>query len=148
MLLSILATFLLALCSLVLSLPSPQLQNHSSALESRQAQWVCDDVGAAANKPSPDPLQPVGSSTTSTGQKVATFAWKVSERGIVVRGACKWMHVINDKWPPPPIIVEQGTIIKLEVTNKLNNDPITLHAHGLDQSKSQWMDGPEWITQK
>jgi FtsP/CotA-like multicopper oxidase with cupredoxin domain len=131
------------------AIPSPTSQSPPSVIEERQVKGSCADYGAASNKLEPDPLvQKREDGWVGDGQPYVAYQWVVTEGHITVHGGCKFMHLINGNWPPPPIVVNHGTVIKLEVINRMPNDPITLHAHGLDQKNTQWMDGPEALTQR
>lgn len=133
------------------AIPSP-LQAHSDRTNERHRREDCFDFGAVENgrnKPQPDPLSPKQPDGICCGSKpYVNYQWVITEKNIIVQGGCKFMHVVNDVWPPPQIVVEHGTVIKLEMINRLASDPITLHAHGLDQKASQWMDGPESVIQR
>ncbi|KAL3853436.1 hypothetical protein ACJMK2_016973 [Sinanodonta woodiana] len=54
---------------------------------------------------------------------------------------------VNGKMPGPPIIVYEGQIVIVHVTNKLIHEGLTLHWHGLYQKGTPWMDGVPFVTQ-
>ncbi|CAI6335372.1 unnamed protein product [Periconia digitata] len=142
------SAFATAIPSLVHSLPS-------DLIDKRQSKGRCADYGAASNKPTPDALiqKPAdgtccGSPDSPQPKPFVKYTWTITEGFVTVLGECKFMHIVNDAWPPPQIVVNKGTVIRLEVINRLATDPITLHAHGLDQKNTQWMDGPESLVQR
>ncbi|KAI8981945.1 Cupredoxin [Mycotypha africana] len=53
---------------------------------------------------------------------------------------------INNQWPIPPVVVDYGDTLVMNVHNSLDN-PTTLHAHGQFQNGTNWMDGPSGVTQ-
>ena len=132
----------------VRALPSPAINESLLVdVERRDLYPFCSDVGSFRGDRGPlTPHAPTG--TTADGKPYVLYQWTLREGHVTVHGPCKFMHLINGQWPPPEIVVEQGTVIKIELTNKLNNDPITLHAHGFDQKNTQWQDGPHSITQR
>ncbi|KAK3579372.1 hypothetical protein CHS0354_029673 [Potamilus streckersoni] len=54
---------------------------------------------------------------------------------------------VNGKMPGPPIIVYEGQMVIVHVTNKLINEGLTIHWHGLFQKGTPWMDGVPFVTQ-
>ena len=54
---------------------------------------------------------------------------------------------INGRFPGPTIIVNQGQVLSINVTNKLDADLVSIHWHGLDQRNTNFMDGVEHVTQ-
>ncbi|CCH41246.1 putative secreted protein [Wickerhamomyces ciferrii] len=53
----------------------------------------------------------------------------------------------NKQWPPPEIHINKGDRVELYLTNGLETKNTSLHFHGLFQNGSNFMDGPEWVTQ-
>ncbi|KAJ1956455.1 ferroxidase fet3, partial [Dipsacomyces acuminosporus] len=53
---------------------------------------------------------------------------------------------VNGAWPPPPIHVSLNDTLVIETRNSLN-EPTTLHAHGMYQNGTNYMDGPFMTTQ-
>ncbi|WVQ76952.1 hypothetical protein IAR50_006631 [Cryptococcus sp. DSM 104548] len=54
---------------------------------------------------------------------------------------------INNTWPPPPLTVTSGDIIKLHLTNGLGDVGTALHTHGLMFNGSNWFDGATGVNQ-
>ena len=54
---------------------------------------------------------------------------------------------INGRLPGPTLIVNQGQILSVNVSNKLDSDVVSIHWHGLDQRNTNFMDGVEHVTQ-
>ncbi|XP_065678987.1 LOW QUALITY PROTEIN: uncharacterized protein LOC100210525 isoform X1 [Hydra vulgaris] len=54
---------------------------------------------------------------------------------------------VNNTVPGPPIIVYEGQLLIIQVTNNLLSDSITIHWHGLHQVGTPFMDGVAYITQ-
>ena len=54
---------------------------------------------------------------------------------------------INGEFIGPTIRVRQGAVVKVNVFNRLANQPLTVHWHGLFQTDNFWMDGAAWINQ-
>lgn len=59
----------------------------------------------------------------------------------------KKVIAFNDQWPLPEIHVNKGDRIELYLTNGLENKNTSLHFHGLFQRDTNYMDGPEYVTQ-
>ncbi|KAK7204384.1 putative iron transport multicopper oxidase precursor [Myxozyma melibiosi] len=53
---------------------------------------------------------------------------------------------VNGAWPPPPIVVEKGDRLIVNMTNKLDQ-PASIHFHGMYQNGTNEMDGPVFVTQ-
>ncbi|KAJ2802108.1 ferroxidase fet3 [Coemansia guatemalensis] len=53
---------------------------------------------------------------------------------------------VNGKWPPPALHATINDTLVVEVRNSLDK-PTTLHAHGIYQNGSNYMDGPAMVTQ-
>ncbi|MBW0499229.1 hypothetical protein O181_038944 [Austropuccinia psidii MF-1] len=54
---------------------------------------------------------------------------------------------INHTWPPPPITVESGDIIRMHAFNGLPDKPTTLHFHGMFFNRTNFYDGAMMVTQ-
>ncbi|KAK9475095.1 Cupredoxin [Dipodascopsis tothii] len=54
---------------------------------------------------------------------------------------------VNGVWPPPPIIVDKGDQIVINMTNNLGDENTSLHFHGMFQNGTNGMDGPNYVTQ-
>ncbi|KAH3680165.1 hypothetical protein WICPIJ_008378 [Wickerhamomyces pijperi] len=59
----------------------------------------------------------------------------------------KQMIGFNGKWPLPEIHVNKGDRVQLYLTNGLHDKNTSLHFHGLFQKGSNYMDGPQMVTQ-
>ncbi|KAJ1955322.1 ferroxidase fet3, partial [Dipsacomyces acuminosporus] len=53
---------------------------------------------------------------------------------------------VNGAWPPPPIHASLNDTLVIEARNSLDK-PTTLHAHGMFQNGTNYMDGPFMVTQ-
>ncbi|KAJ1895236.1 ferroxidase fet3, partial [Kickxella alabastrina] len=53
---------------------------------------------------------------------------------------------VNGVWPPPPLHVSLNDTLVIETRNSLDT-PTTLHAHGMYQNGTNYMDGPYMVTQ-
>ncbi|KAJ1903025.1 ferroxidase fet3 [Coemansia sp. S100] len=53
---------------------------------------------------------------------------------------------VNGAWPPPPLHVSLNDTLIIEARNSLDT-PTTLHAHGMYQNGTNYMDGPYMVTQ-
>lgn len=53
---------------------------------------------------------------------------------------------VNGHWPPPPLHVTLNDTLVIETRNSLEA-PTTLHAHGMYQNGTNYMDGPFMVTQ-
>lgn len=118
----------------IVAWPSPELNDSSSIINIEKRQSSPNDcLNINTLQPNPQPLAPKTSDgTTADGKPYVNYKWEITDGWVTLFESCKFMHLINKQWPPPPIVVEKGTVVKLELINKLNNDPISLHAHGLD----------------
>ena len=60
---------------------------------------------------------------------------------------CGWQYLyrlfiaLNGRIPGPDLVVTEGQIVVVKVTNKLTSEGITIHWHGIHQRKSPRMDG-------
>ncbi|KAI8144976.1 multicopper oxidase-domain-containing protein [Fennellomyces sp. T-0311] len=53
---------------------------------------------------------------------------------------------VNGKWPPPPVEATLNDTLVINVQNSLDQ-PTALHAHGMFQNNTGYMDGPVMVTQ-
>ncbi len=66
---------------------------------------------------------------------------------------CGWQYLyrlfitLNGRIPGPDLVVTEGQIVVVKVTNKLTSEGITIHWHGIHQRKSPRMDGVAFILQ-
>ncbi|XP_020114118.1 putative laccase-11 [Ananas comosus] len=58
----------------------------------------------------------------------------------------KSIPTVNGQFPGPKIIVREGDRIIVKVVNHIK-DNVTFHWHGIRQLRSQWADGPSYVTQ-
>ncbi|XP_064399456.1 uncharacterized protein LOC135345937 isoform X2 [Halichondria panicea] len=54
---------------------------------------------------------------------------------------------VNGRIPGPDLVVTEGQLVMVNVTNNLRSEGITIHWHGMHQNKSSWMDGVAFISQ-
>ena len=54
---------------------------------------------------------------------------------------------VNGQIPGPTLIVTEGQKVHVDVYNKLTNEGLTIHWHGMHQKKSPWMDGVAFVSQ-
>ncbi|KAE8816617.1 putative laccase-9 [Hordeum vulgare] len=58
----------------------------------------------------------------------------------------KTILTVNGEFPGPTIYARKGDVVVVNVFNQGDKN-ITLHWHGVNQPRSPWWDGPEYITQ-
>ncbi len=59
-----------------------------------------------------------------------------------------WILKINQQFPGPTIIAEEGDILQVDVVNKIRNrQETTIHWHGIHQRGTPFEDGPNMVTQ-
>ena len=67
---------------------------------------------------------------------------------MTVDGRSYRMYIaINGQIPGPTLIVTEGQMVHVNVINKLTNEGVTVHWHGLHQKGSPWMDGVAFVSQ-
>ena len=67
---------------------------------------------------------------------------------MTVDGRSYRMYIaINGQIPGPTLIVTEGQMVHVNVTNKLTNEGVTVHWHGLHQKGRPWMDGVAFVSQ-
>ena len=77
-----------------------------------------------------------------------TFKWEMSYITAAPNGVPRPVIAVNGQFPAPTIEVDKGDRVVIHVMNKLNDgESVTLHAHGLFQNGSNYMDGADQITQ-
>ena len=54
---------------------------------------------------------------------------------------------VNGRIPGPTLIVTEDQLVKITVVNRLTNEVITIHWHGMHQKGTPWMDGVGFISQ-
>ena len=67
---------------------------------------------------------------------------------MMVDGRTYRMYIaINGQIPGPTLIVTEGQMVYINVTNKLTNEGVTVHWHGMHQRGTPWMDGVAFVSQ-
>eukprot|EP00656_Telonema_subtile_P018246 TRINITY_DN19840_c0_g1_i2.p1 TRINITY_DN19840_c0_g1~~TRINITY_DN19840_c0_g1_i2.p1 ORF type:complete len:666 (-),score=126.12 TRINITY_DN19840_c0_g1_i2:189-2186(-) len=66
---------------------------------------------------------------------------------LVLDGNYRAVTAVNGQVPGPAIEVDEGDVVVVRLTNKLDNAATTLHFHGMYQRGTPWMDGVSQITQ-
>lgn len=66
---------------------------------------------------------------------------------IIANGVQRPVVVFNKTLPGPDIIVYEGQIVIIHVTNKMRSEVLGVHWHGLYQRNTPFMDGVPFITQ-
>lgn len=56
-------------------------------------------------------------------------------------------YATNGLVPGPTIVVNYNQTVSIEVSNRLINEQLTIHWHGMHQNSTPWMDGVSHITQ-
>merc|ERR1711939_854613 len=79
--------------------------------------------------------------------RTVTYNWDVSWVNASPDGFSRPVIGINGKWPCPPISVEIGDRVVVNLRNQQGNETTSLHFHGLFQTGSNTMDGPAGVTQ-
>ena len=54
---------------------------------------------------------------------------------------------INGLFPGPNLIVHENQTLSILVVNRLEQEPISIHWHGVHQNNTPWMDGVDHVTQ-
>lgn len=54
---------------------------------------------------------------------------------------------INGQWPCPPIVLNYGDTMILNLYNGLGNESASMHFHGIFQRNTTFEDGPTFATQ-
>ncbi|XP_064613186.1 uncharacterized protein LOC135476969 [Liolophura sinensis] len=62
-------------------------------------------------------------------------------------GSYKKLFTINRRIPGPSIVVNEGTQVVVKVENRLIQEAVTLHWHGMVQQKTPYMDGVGSVSQ-
>ncbi|VAI76882.1 unnamed protein product [Triticum turgidum subsp. durum] len=78
------------------------------------------------------------------GQRHYDFVIKESNYTRLCRE--KTILTVNGEFPGPTIYARKGDVVVVNVFNQGHKN-ITLHWHGVNQPRSPWWDGPEYITQ-
>ncbi|ORX49058.1 hypothetical protein DM01DRAFT_1338235 [Hesseltinella vesiculosa] len=78
---------------------------------------------------------------------IVTYNWNITYTNANPDGLFERRVVgVNGQWPPPPMNVTIGDTLVINAFNELDV-PTALHAHGMFQNGTVWMDGPVGVTQ-
>ena len=61
--------------------------------------------------------------------------------------ARRYLFLANESLPGPTIDVNEGDIVRVNVTNKHDSSDLTVHWHGLHQVGAPYSDGAAYVTQ-
>lgn len=92
-------------------------------------------------------LLTLGSLATLSLAKTVYYDWDITWVRAAPNGIERNVIGINGQWPCPPIEVDLGDEIVVQMYNDLGNQSTSLHWHGLFQNGTQEMDGASGITQ-
>jgi iron transport multicopper oxidase len=76
---------------------------------------------------------------------IISISWNIGLVKVSPAGVERLAIGVNSVWPPPAIHAFVGDIIQLSVLNSLT-DPTSLHAHGIYQNNTNFMDGAAGVT--
>jgi iron transport multicopper oxidase len=76
-----------------------------------------------------------------------TYNWNIDWATVAPDGFSRPAIAINGQWPNPPIEVNIGDRVLINLSNQLKNETTTIHFHGIFQTGSDQMDGPAQVTQ-
>lgn len=62
-------------------------------------------------------------------------------------GVSRTLTVINGQYPGPLVEASSGDTVVIHVENQMENDPLTIHFHGLLMREQAYNDGSSWINQ-
>ncbi|PHH74030.1 hypothetical protein CDD80_3413 [Ophiocordyceps camponoti-rufipedis] len=79
--------------------------------------------------------------------RVLVFNWTVTKGMRTPDGVEKMVYLVNDLFPGPTIEARSGDRIIVDVANRLENETLALHWHGLQMKGHNAMDGAVGITQ-
>jgi iron transport multicopper oxidase len=80
-------------------------------------------------------------------QNTVTFNWNVDWVTAAPDGFSRPFVGINGQWPCPPMNVNIGDRVVVNVKNNLKNETTSIHFHGIFQKGSNQMDGPAMVSQ-
>lgn len=66
---------------------------------------------------------------------------------ITVDGVNRMVKVVNGSVPGPPLVVYEGQMVTVHISNMMLSDSTTIHFHGLHQKATPYFDGMPYITQ-
>jgi FtsP/CotA-like multicopper oxidase with cupredoxin domain len=87
------------------------------------------------------------SSTSATPTASVTYNWDIGWVSAAPDGFERPFIGINGQWPCPPIHVNVGDTIQINVQNSLVNETTAIHFHGIFQTGTNEMDGPAMVNQ-
>ncbi|KAH8883129.1 hypothetical protein GQ53DRAFT_883129 [Thozetella sp. PMI_491] len=76
------------------------------------------------------------------------FDWVITKGYRYPDGVGKWVYLINGNFPAPNIEARSGDLVTIDVHNRLEDEGIALHFHGLHMRGSNHMDGVVGVTQR
>ncbi|KAH8661666.1 Cupredoxin [Tricladium varicosporioides] len=76
-----------------------------------------------------------------------TYDWNIGWVKAAPDGVSRPVIGINGRWPCPPIEINVGDRVIVNIKNNLGNETTAIHWHGLFQKGSNQMDGPAMVTQ-
>lgn len=62
-------------------------------------------------------------------------------------GVSRTLTVINGQYPGPLVEASSGDTLVIHVENQMDDDPLTIHCHGLFMKDQAFNDGSSWINQ-
>ncbi|KAJ9145434.1 WSC domain-containing protein [Pleurostoma richardsiae] len=83
----------------------------------------------------------------NTTGKLRTYNWNITWVRGAPDGVARPFVGINGQWPCPPLEVNLGDTIKINVYNALGNESTAIHFHGIFQEGTNFEDGPAMVTQ-
>jgi len=85
---------------------------------------------------------------SSVHAATCTFSWTMSYVTAAPNGVSRPVIGVNGEFPPPTIIINQGDVVELQVTNNFTDgEAVTLHSHGILQKGTNYYDGVPMVTQ-
>ena len=76
-----------------------------------------------------------------------TLNWNITWVRAAPDGFARPFIGINGQWPCPPIVINYGDQVKINVFNGLGNETTAIHFHGIAQNGTTYEDGPAMVTQ-
>jgi iron transport multicopper oxidase len=73
--------------------------------------------------------------------------WTIDWRHLAPDGFWRPVITVNGLWPPPIIFADVGDTVIVDIDNKLGNESVSIHWHGMFQHGSNAMDGAVMVTQ-
>lgn len=83
--------------------------------------------------------------TNVTAVQIREYFWTVRNITLSPDGVSRTMLTVNDQFPGPKIEVNHGDIIRVHVTNEMQ-EPTSIHWHGITQRHTQYEDGVVGVT--